>query len=81
MKRDCRGLHLYRKEVSHRTVSGTLVFKAQGGVDFRGRRLQGLYIENPFANVKVNASILPVEASYLVTGQNPAGYIMGWVKN
>jgi hypothetical protein len=78
-KRDKRGLHLYRREVSHRSVSGTLVFKAEGDINFRGRVLRGWYIENPYANVKVDTSVFPVEASWIVIEKTEHEYRMGWV--
>jgi hypothetical protein len=80
-KRNLRGLHLYRKQISHRTVSGTLVMKIKQTPNFRGRLLEGRYIENPYAKVKVDASIFPVEASFVVSEQDAKGYKMTWKHN
>lgn len=77
-KRNLRGLHLYRKQVTHRTVSGTLVFKAKHSENFRGNLLQGWFIQNPYAKVKVDEYIFPVENSFIVVEQDALGYKMAW---
>lgn len=77
-KLDQRGLHLYRKQISHKTVSGTLVFKLAGQSNFKGHFIKGWYIENPYAKTKLDASVFPVEASYLVVDKSERGYKMEW---
>ena len=78
-KRDRKGLHLYRNQISHRSVSGTLVFKDQSKNEFRGRTLQGWYIENPYANVKIDFSIFPVESSFLAQWKDKTCCQMVWM--
>jgi hypothetical protein len=77
-QRDQSGLHLYRKELSHTTVSGTLVFKEKWDQEFRGRLLQGWFIENPYAKVKVDASGFPTISNLEVVDKTAEGYILEW---
>ena len=80
IKRDRKGLFFYGEKITHRSISSTLVFKAEGRKNFRGRSLRGWYIENPYANVKVDASIFPVEASYTILEKDAHGYKLGWIR-
>ena len=77
-KRDQGGLHLYRKEITHRSVSGTLVFKEGRIPNFRGRILRSWFIENPYANVKVDISSFLVNYKFIVVGKDNQGYRMDW---
>lgn len=80
-RRDSTGLINYRKELLHRTVSGTLVFKIDRKEGFRGNTLKGWYIENPYAKVKVDSSIFPVEARYIVVEKDTRNIKMAWIES
>ena len=76
--RDDSGLHNFRGKAMHKSVSGTIVFKSEWGKDFKGRQLHGRFIENPYAKVKVDPEIFPVEGKFVVIGKSETGYKMAW---
>jgi hypothetical protein len=78
-KRDRTGLLLYRNEISHRTVSGIMVFKTVTSPDFRGRLLQGWFVENPYAYVKIDSQKFPVKSTYGVIDCTQTHYRLGWL--
>lgn len=70
---DQSGLHFFGSEILHRSVSGTLVFKAERDDIQKRRILDARYIQNPFAKVWVDPFLFPVKSSYTVLG-----FSMGW---
>jgi len=59
-------------------VSGTLVFQIDGKAGFRGSFIKGFFIENPYATVKVDSSIFPVQARFIVIEKDNQNYVMDW---
>lgn len=79
-KFDQKGIHFFGNEIRHKSVSGTLVFR-EGYDDARhSRYLQSWYIQNPYANVKLNPDIFPAESRFIVVRQNDKIFEMKWVK-
>ena len=76
--RDDLGLHNSYGKAIHKSVSGTIVFKAEWGKVFKGGQLHGWFIENPYANVKVDPDIVPIEGKYVVVSQSESGIQMAW---
>jgi hypothetical protein len=72
-KSDQSGLHFYGREILHKSVSGTLVFKARNDDNLKRRVLEARYIQNPFAKIWVEPFLFPVQSSYTVLE-----YAMGW---
>jgi len=72
-KSDQSGLHFFGSEILHRSVSGTLVFKAISDDNLKRRVLNAKYIQNPFAKVWVDPYLFPVQSSYTVLE-----FAMGW---
>ncbi len=75
---DMSGIHYFGPEIRHRTVSGTLVFRDLFIESENCRKLQGWYVQNPYAKVPIDSRIFPVEARFVVTGQDGSRYQMGW---
>ena len=75
---DMSGIHYWRQEIRHRTVSGTLVFR--GVFDERQKRrvLQSWYIQNPYATKPVDPGLFPVWARFVVKSQTGEHFQMGW---
>lgn len=76
VEREYSGLHFFRDQIQHRSVSGTLVFKLGAPDGFEGRFIEGWYIENPFANSYVDHYLFPVRSKYIVKSHQ-----MGWVND
>jgi hypothetical protein len=72
------GLHYLGAEVRHTSVSGTLVFQVLWDKHQKRRKLEAYYIQNPYAKVKVNPTIFPVQAKYVAVQEDTAGNTMGW---
>jgi len=72
-KSDRSGLHFFGSEILHRSVSGTLVFKAASDDKLKRRVLNARYIQNPFAKIWVDPFLFPVQSSYTVLE-----FSMGW---
>lgn len=70
---DQSGLHFFGSEILHRSVSGTLVFKADRDEIQKRRILNARYIQNPFARVWVDPFLFPAKSSYIVLS-----FSMGW---
>ncbi len=70
---DQSGLHFYGKEILHKSVSGTLVFKSKNNDNFRRRVLEARYIQNPFAKFWVDPFLFPVQSSFTILK-----FAMGW---
>jgi hypothetical protein len=79
-KFDRSGIHSYRQEIRHKSVTGTLVFKQDYDPKQKSRYLQSWYVQNPYANVAINPSIFPVESRFVVIEQNDEFFEMKWVK-
>ncbi len=75
---DMSGIHYFGGEVRHRTVSGTLVFRDLFIEPENRRKLQGWYVQNPYAKVPIDSRVFPVDARFVVTGQDGSRYQMGW---
>lgn len=75
---DRSGIHYYGREVRHRSVTGTLVFRDAFDESQRGRALQAWYIQNPYAAKPIDPAILPVMARFVVQSQDERNYQMGW---
>lgn len=72
-KSDQSGLHFFRKEIIHKSISGTLVFKTRNDDNLKRRVLDARYIQNPFAKIWVDPFLFPVQSSYTVLK-----FAMGW---
>jgi hypothetical protein len=72
-KSDQSGLHFFGSEILHRSVSGTLVFKATNNDKLKRRVLNARYIQNPFAKIWIDPFLFPVESSYTILQ-----FAMGW---
>ena len=72
-KSDQSGLHFYGREILHKSVSGTLVFKAKNDDNLKRRILEARYIQNPFAKIQVDPFLFPVQSSYTILQ-----LAMGW---
>jgi hypothetical protein len=78
---DGSGLHFLGSEVRHKSISGTLVFRARPD-DALGRHvLHGAYIQNPFASQSINPTVFPVASRFVVLDKNERHYRMDWVSN
>jgi|SRR5687767_1876091 len=64
------------KEILHKSISGTLVFKAKNDDNLNRRVLDARYIQNPFAKIWVDPFLFPVKSSYTVFK-----FAMGWRTN
>jgi hypothetical protein len=72
-KSDQSGLHFFGSEILHRSVSGTLVFKATSDDKLKRRVLNARYIQNPFAKIWIDPFLFPIQSSYTVLQ-----FAMGW---
>lgn len=79
-KFDQSGLHFLGIEIKHKSVTGTLVYKAGYDGVRKSRYLQSWYVQNPYANVKINPAIFPAESRFVVVGQDEKEYEMKWVR-
>jgi len=79
-KFDHSGIHYQGNEILHKSVSGTLVFKAEYDENTKSRYLKCWYVENPYALVKIDASLFPVESQFIVVERNDANFKMNWVR-
>ena len=79
-KSDLSGIHFLGKEVVHKTVSGTLVFKANFNSELGRRELIGWWIENPFAKNLLHLDNFPLKARYIVTEKTRDSFKMAWQK-
>lgn len=77
---DYSGNSFYRNEVLHTSVSGILVYKYDYNESGRYRFLRAWYIENPYATVKVDPMVFPVEGRFIVTGRDDKNIQMQWQK-
>lgn len=75
---DQKGLHYFKEEIQHTSISGTLVFKSYYDNTKGKRELKAWYIQNPFAKVNIDSSIFPVEDRYLVKAESDSRYTLGW---
>ena len=75
---DRTGLHFFGSEVRHRTVSGTLVFRADLNKAIGRRELRPWYIQNPFAHTHVGPSLFPAESRYVLVEEKAGHPAMVW---
>jgi hypothetical protein len=79
-KLDESGIRFFGKEIVHKSVTGTLVFKAGYDNDKKSRYLQSWYVQNPHANVVIDPAVFSVESRFVVVGQDDKFFEMKWVK-
>jgi len=77
---DKSGMHFFGQDILHKSVSGTLVFKANFDEVQQRHKLQAWYIENPYANLNISTTIFPVEAIFGKLEANSSCIKMGWYK-
>jgi hypothetical protein len=75
---DGTGLHFFGSEVRHRTVSGTLVFRAVLNEAAKRHELKPWYIQNPFGKRRIEPNLFPAESRYIVTEEKAAHLSMAW---
>lgn len=75
-KFDLSGLHYYGKNIFHKTVSGTLVFKAH--LTELGHMFRVSYIENPYASVPISPSLFLAKKKWVVISKSKENIEMGW---
>jgi hypothetical protein len=78
---DGRGLYYFRREVRHRSISGTLLMKSGWNTTKDRRSLVGWYVENPYAKKPLSPGLFPTESNYVVLSQGERGIRMGWTNN
>jgi hypothetical protein len=54
------------------------VFSLNNDEKQKKRKLHAWYIENPYAQNKVDPSIFPTKSSWIMKGKTEKGYEMGW---
>jgi hypothetical protein len=79
-KVDESGIHFFGKEIRHKSVTGTLVFRSCYDEARKSRYLQSWYVQNPYANLTIDPAIFPTESRYVVIGQDDEVFKMKWVK-
>jgi hypothetical protein len=79
-KTDQSGIHFYGDEIRHKSVTGTLIFKAEYDKVGKSRFLQSWYVQNPYATVAINPTLFPVESRFVVVGQDEKFFEMKWIK-
>lgn len=75
---DGSGLHFAAREIRHRSVSGTLIFRASLNKSTQMRDIDAWYIQNPYANAPINAEIFPVKSWFGVAAKTTSSYSMKW---
>lgn len=76
---DRSGIFYHENEIWHKDVSATLVFTHRYDESLKTRRLCACYIENPYANVKIESTFFPTEARYIVIARTKSEFKMNWV--
>jgi hypothetical protein len=79
-KLDQSGIHYFGCEIRHKSVTGTLVFKANYDNIKKSRYLQAWYIQNPYANIVIDPKIFPVESRFVVVGHDDKMFEVKWVR-
>jgi hypothetical protein len=74
-------LHFFGRNIFHRTVSGSLVFKAKFNEVKKRRELFAWYIQNPYTNVPIDYSYFPVQAWFEKQKESATEISMGWSRN
>ncbi|MEW6242263.1 MAG: hypothetical protein AB1564_15780 [Chloroflexota bacterium] len=77
---DLSGLYFLGKQIVHRTVSGTLVFKTLLNPDIDRRELIAWWVENPYAINPIELDVFPVTGRYVTIERNKTGIKMAWQK-
>lgn len=75
---DYSGIHFYGREIRHKTVSGTLVFRSTINPVKRMIELTASYIQNPFADTSIPNDFFPVDSRYTVIERTESGFKMDW---
>ena len=75
---DGSGLHFFRSGVRHRSVSGTLVFKASFDRALGRHRLRTWYIQNPYARTPIGNDLFPAEGRFVVAKRSVEHISMDW---
>lgn len=78
-KLDQSGIHYFGREIRHKSVTGTLVFKAGYDKSKESRYLQSWYIQNPYANTIMDPLIFHVDSRFIVVGQDEEMFQMKWL--
>jgi hypothetical protein len=79
-KVDQSGIHYFGREIRHKSVTGTLVFKIGYDNTKNSRYLQSWYVQNPYANVEIDPKIFPIESKFIVIGHDDEMFEMKWVR-
>ena len=79
-KLDESGLHFFGKEITHKSVTGTLVFRVEHDKKNKTRYLRSWYVQNPYANVEIDPVVFPAESRFIVVGQSDKSFEMKWVR-
>lgn len=75
---DLTGIHYFGREVVHKSVSGTLVFKREYGKKLKMHQLETWYVQNPYANVSLDLDLFPVQGKYVMMDKTDRNFKMGW---
>jgi hypothetical protein len=75
---DRSGLHFFGSELRHRTVSGTLVFRADLNKEIGRHELKPWYIQNPFAKRQIEPGLFPAESRFILLDEKQDNFSMAW---
>ncbi len=75
---DQSGLHFLRNSIKGKTVSATLVFKAELHARLDRHVLRAWYIQNPYSSVAVAMELFPVVGGFVVVDRDSSSIRMGW---
>lgn len=78
---DQTGIQFFGNEIRHRSVSGTLVFKADYNYVEKRRILNSWYVQNPYANVPISDTLFPAGEKFIVVNEKGDSLSMTWLKN
>lgn len=77
---DRTGILYFKNSIRHRSVSGTLAFKAGYDMAKKTRYLKAWYVENPFAEQKLDPAIFDVEAKFVIVEKKEEFVMLNWVR-
>lgn len=60
------------------SLSGILVFKAEWDYHKKRRILKSSYIQNPFARIRIEPDIFPVDSRFIIIEEDVSHISMGW---
>jgi hypothetical protein len=76
---DKSGIHFWKGEIRHKSVSGTLVFRKFFDARLGRHTLRAWYIQNPYASTEIPTNLFPVESKFVVVDRDAQSYKMSWV--